>query len=194
MHVTLDKDESDLVLATLEFASMPKIEYVDEIHNLFNKLKIAGPRFKTIPQTSVGAFSNDQRELKSWLLNLISGRRLDIKVVLREVQKRLETVDNMRFFFNGNRLRLFFATSGVQACYSYAIALILDRNLSDRLYRCAYKDCQSKEGGQSKFGIVLKGRKQKYCDKEHYRADDKLKIYDRIKSFRIRQKQNKGLR
>lgn len=167
------EDERLLIEATLEFANMKEIETAREVEEIFRRLPIQRKIWKSIPDSDVQAFKNDQEELKEWL-DMIIEEGVVNKRVGELISKRIGTVraetktvyDQKTGSIDLNT-ELYF--EGVQACYGYAIALLLDRKLMlrDKIKKCLHMKCK-KYFFNANAG---KGRPKEYCCTKHASAD-----------------------
>ncbi|MGQ0524807.1 MAG: hypothetical protein ACT4P8_14250, partial [Betaproteobacteria bacterium] len=75
--------------------------------------------------------------------------------------------------FHENATHAQAALVGVQACYSYAVALILNnrQKFTRKLSQCGWSGC-----GKFRFDFSPTGMPRKYCDSRHkWRADSEAK-------------------
>ena len=169
----MSPEELSLIASALEFANLKSIDSTNQVENIFKRnVPLIGSFFKVIPAKDRSAYEGDQRELRGWLKGIAEPPTTNREKVGREVAKRLKTVDT-KITFHGGRSRMSFALSGVQACYSYAVALILDeqRGLTSKLAQCGWSTC-----GQFRLDASPKGRPRRYCDSEHkWRAEGELR-------------------
>lgn len=169
------------IQAALDFANMPQIESVDQVHALFAALPLPKARFKTIKPHEVQAFRDDQAELKRWLEQIAKRGGVTPKVreeIARRVQA-IELTDVRMALTDTGEVQLSYLPhfSGVQACYGFATALLLDPNRRDRLRRCALYDCE-------KF-FLGKDPRQRFCCPRHANTD-------RQRAFRRAEKSPRG--
>jgi len=161
-------EEQSLIESMLDFANMESINSTSEVEDLFRRnVSLVGDVFQVIPPTETGAFVRDQLELRRWL-ELITKSRAGRKTVGAEVAALLGTVAT-RATFQEDELRVAFGLRGVQACYAYAVAVILDRRrkLANKLGRCGWSKC-----GKFQLNFSAIGRPRKHCNAQHkWRAE-----------------------
>ncbi|HLW58927.1 MAG TPA: hypothetical protein VKV57_03270 [bacterium] len=187
MQVT--RDESRLIRAAIHFANLQRITSPEQVEAMFFQLgpQQTGPTFKALSlspisaEAAIAAFrDNDQAELRRWLTE-IAERGVAARDRIRdEVNVRLRAV-NVHPIFDGRRLRLeVWPSSGVQAAYAYAVAMILDdeRGLTNRLGHCPGRSPMHPCG---RFVLTLEGRPRRFCSVAHRlawnRADAKERVW-----------------
>jgi len=156
-------EEQTLVESALAFANLKVIKSTSEVEDLFRwNVALVGSVFQVIPPAETGSYENDQRELRRWL-ELIRQSEAGRKQVGVEVAERLGTIES-RATFQENELRVEFALSGVQACYAYAVGVILDRRrkLVTKVGHCRWSQC-----GKFQLNFSPAGRPRNYCNKQH---------------------------
>ncbi len=156
-------EEQALIKSALGFANLTAISSTEEVENLFRKnVPLVGDVFQVIEPENRAAFERDQRELQGWLAKIVKSTTAR-KSVMQEIPKRLATVHTQVSFGDG-KIRLQFALPGVQACYSYAVALILDerRKLTGKLAQCGWSGCK-----RFRLDFSPAGRPRKYCNPKH---------------------------
>ena len=169
----VNREELSLIESTLEFANLKSIKSTDQVENIFKRNEaLVGSVFKVIPATDRSAFENDQRELRAWLKGITEPPTANREVIGRKIAERLKTVDT-EITFDDGKLHQRFALSGVQACYSYAIAVVLDKRLglTNKLAQCGWSEC-----GRFRLDASPRGRPRKYCNSDHkWRAEGEIR-------------------
>lgn len=170
-------EEKALIESALEFANLSAIASTKEVEDLFMKnVPLVGGVFGVIEPENRAAYERDQRELQGWLAKIAKSSSAR-KSVMLEVAKRLETAYT-RVTFEDGEIRLQFAVPGVQACYSYAVAVILDkrRRLTSKLGQCGWSGCK-----KFRLDFSPAGRPRKYCNAKHkWRAEAEAKRHSNI--------------
>lgn len=159
MDSALREKSMEAINAVIEFANM-QIKTTRQVEEHFKALTLAkhSNTFKVIPKAEVKAFRHDQEELRRWLKSIASHG--DVSPSDEEcIQTRLKTIGVHGHFSldQGHRVQpeLQFDFNGVQACYSFATALLLDQRYRDKFGICDRKKCR-------KF-YLGKRSGQKYC-------------------------------
>lgn len=176
------EQEQSVIEAALRFANIKKIKSAEQVEKIFTPL--APGVFKTISgKDKTGkAFKNDQAELKKWLIEISEKGIHARETIGTTIAQRLRTVDT-EISFDGSRISYIFGLTGVQAAYSFAVALILDdtKGLTNRLGFCKAPKC-------GKFRLDFEGKPRSFCSDEHRYRYDLSKSADRVKAWRKRQK------
>ena len=141
--------DRELIQVTMDFANLDEIGSTDQIGLMFQPVVRAftGDKLRVIRllrSDEIHVFERNQVELKSWLDRIIDFKRRTAKQkrgLETEVANRLGNVETRGVVsFHEGRLQrqLQYRLSGVQACYGYATALLLDeRNgLLNRIGKC----------------------------------------------------------
>lgn len=159
--------DREAIQAAVAFANC-KVESVEQVEKIFRQAALPRHIWRTIPAESVPDFKDhDQRELREWLRQIVVKGHV-VPEVRKKVAERIKTVDvlNAGFVFEGGRLIVTYAPgfSGVQACYSYAVARMVSADsdrLSKRLSLC--EKC-------GKFFFDERpgaGRRKRFCTDAH---------------------------
>jgi hypothetical protein len=161
-------EEKVLIESALKFANVKKIKSTHQVETIFQRnVPLVGPKFQVLRPQEHQQYGIDQRELQGWLQASTKATHAR-KQVAAELAKRLETV-HMQATFHEGHLAVSFALRGVQACYSYAVALILDerRNLAGKLAQCGWSRCR-----RFRLDFSPKGRPRRFCNPKHkWRAE-----------------------
>ena len=151
--------------AAIEFANT-KIESAEQVMGIFRPL--ARNRWRTVTDGALRDLrEHDQRELRQWLNEITSQGNVAPKAraAIAGRIKTIDVTDAEVAFENGLLLpKLELDLTGVQACYSYAVALLVSRNndrLARRLGRCA--KC-SKFFFDDRLGA---GGPRRFCSPQH---------------------------
>ena len=172
MALALRPEQQMVIQATLDFGNLREIESTQQVEDLFRRLPLPKRWWRTLPKDEVQAFANDQREVCGWLKQIAETGSVKTEKLIAKRVRTIELV-NVGLGFADSRLELNYelSFSGVQACYTYAIALLLDYqadNVGDRLSQCEYHKC-------NKFFLDTREgsgrRKTKYCRQRHANAD-----------------------
>jgi hypothetical protein len=162
-------EEADLLERVVAFANMRRLRSTREVENLFMQSARAARPFKVIPASRLQDYRKDQWQVQQWLKAIATLGEAARPRIGPDVGEMLGTV-HVRMRFDAERGQLSFvgALNGVQAMYSYAVALLLDRtrNLTGRLGRC---------GWCGKFRLNLRagpGRPPTHCNEDHRRRAD----------------------
>ena len=172
---SLAPEEQRLVAATLLFASLKRIRSVDDVHRLFE------PFIKQrLPPGEEEAFVKDRDKLRGWLDTLLAGGRADVAIVTAVRQVLARTGFARLDFVHGALGIAHLELPGVEACYSFAMALLMDRNrkLTPLLRRCAAPGCDryllTKRG---------RGRPGNWCSERHRDAAERYQNAQRVKRY-----------
>jgi hypothetical protein len=165
-------EEKVLIESMLEFANLRAIISTTQVEEIFKKnVHLIGNIFGAIEPANRIAYEDDQRELQGWLAKIAKSVRGQ-RAVMPEVAHRLRT-GHTHVTFHENAIHAPVALVGVQACYSYAVALILDKRhkSTSRLSQCGWSGC-----GIFHFDFSPAGRPREYCDSRHkWRAEAEAK-------------------
>lgn len=156
-------EEKVLIESMLAFANLRAITSTTQVEELFKKnVHLIGHTFGAIPPENRSAYEDDQRELQGWLAKIAKSVRGQ-RTVMPAVAHRLRT-GHTHATFHENAIPAQVALVGVQACYSYAVALILNNRpkLTRKLSQCGWSGC-----GRFLFDFSPAGRPRKYCDSRH---------------------------
>lgn len=178
--------ETDLIDAAVAFANLENIQNTQQVERLFLGVALLRSHWKTIPNhKDVKGFENDREELRRWLGKISAHGGVTLheeKVISKRISDTVKVLAQPSF--TGERLIVHFAWdfSGVQAAYSTALALLLDkhRKLADGLGKCGLKECD--KFFFSRPGV---GQPRQYCC-------DKHRDRDRKRRFRKRKSKNKA--
>jgi hypothetical protein len=185
MPLALRNDEKRVIEAALEFANLRKIKSTRQVEAMFAALPQVPGKFKVIPAKHVTAYmENDQPQLRGWLTALCISAGTKREQVETEVREQLGTVDSFLTFENGRIIQRY-ALTGVRACYTFAVALLLDESnkLTKRLRQCGAPGC-----GRFNLDFNPTGRPRRFCNEDHRRAVDALTAADRVRRYREREK------
>lgn len=176
--------EKKLITTVIKFVNIREIKSTDQVQELFRKLPLS-PVFKVLQPGEEGAYYNDQAELRAWLKEIAGKGRSARKHIGDNVSRRLGTVDT-RVTYKEGGLSYEIALSGVQAAYSYAVALLLDkdRDITSRLGYCKAPGC-------GKFHISWTGKPKHYCNNKHRLKYDYADAKDRVRRYREKLKQRR---
>jgi hypothetical protein len=185
MREQITPEEEAFLQATLEFANLKKIRSTRQVEDLFRRAPLVAPVFKVIPRRYLAAYYRDQAELRLWLDQIAEQGDFARSKIGPDVSRRLGTVD-VRLAYDPTRERVIaqWALTGVQACYAYATALLLDRSrgLTRRLGKCGWRQCQ-------RYNLTLRGKPRKHCNEDHRRRADAQKAKERMRRYRQKMKQ-----
>lgn len=184
---------------TLEFANMSDIRTPDQIENLFYGLPLPKKEWKILKERGEDGAriyrENDQRKLRCWLDDISSRGSLhkaDVELLSSVIERTVITHARLRFPPSTHDLSVEYQIEfgGVEACYSYAVGLILSSSLglTDRLRRCRKRDC-----GKYFIDWGGRGRPQLYCTPAHGAADKMRRSRDEQKQKRARDEDRKTM-
>lgn len=160
VDLSLTDEEKALLRATLDFANLAEIKTVDQVHRLFKRFIV-----QKIQKSEVDAFKNDQTELRNWLDLLMKQEGRRNTQLLKKVDKLLSNTAYAELGIENGVIGIKkFKFPGVQSCYSYAVALLIDRNkaLTPFLRRCVAPEC-----GIYFLAERKRGRTPNFCCEEH---------------------------
>ena len=182
MPLALRNEERRVIEAALWFANLRHIKSTRQVEEMFAGLPQVPGKFKVIEAEKVAAYRSNQRELRDWLKVIAvsaGAKRTRVKEYVRE---QLGTV-NTFLTFEDDRMKSQYVLTGVQACYTFAVALLLDKTnkLTMRLKQCGAPDC-----GRFNLDFNPTGRPRRFCNEAHRRAADALTAADRIRRYRER--------
>ncbi|MGH2454151.1 MAG: hypothetical protein ACRDF5_10380 [bacterium] len=187
MREQLTAAEQALLEASRSFANLRTIRSTRQVEDLFRRVPLVGPVFKVLPPRQFRQYYRDQAELRFWLEQIAKLGKAARDIIGRQVAERLGTVPiRMTYDPAEHRIRAVFVLNGVQAAYSYAVALLLaaDRGLTTRLGQC---------GWCTRFNLTVHGKPKAYCSVEHRRRDDARRARERMRQLReSRMKRRKG--
>ncbi|MBT3034562.1 MAG: hypothetical protein KME62_06040 [Candidatus Thiodiazotropha sp. (ex Ctena orbiculata)] len=176
MDSTLGTEEQVLLMATLKFANLAEIKSVDQVHKLFKSFIV-----QKIQKSEVDAFKNDQTELRNWLDLLMKQEGRRNTQLLKKVDKLLSNTAYAELGIENGVIGIKkFKFPGVQSCYAYAVALLIDRNkaLTPFLRRCAAPEC-----GIYFLAKKKRGGKPNYCCEEHKDAAQNAQNLKRVNKY-----------
>lgn len=181
--------EKRLIETTLEFANVDEIHSTGEVEDLFRNLGFVGRPskkgwvFNVLPKKEVNVFRQSRRTLRDLLDKISSRDPARLQEAIRETSKVLDAAVKGVTLGPGGELRMVGALDGVQACWAYALALLLnpDKGLTHRLGKCGAPGCD-------RFNINFEGRPRRHCNEEHRREADKLKAPKRTEKSRLKYK------
>ena len=179
-------EEEELLRAAVEFANLAKIRSTRQVENLFMRTRLAARPFKVLPRKEFTAYYGDQAKLRFWLDQIAELGEAARPVIGRDVSKWLGTVEiRVAYDPTQGRLGALMALNGVQACYSYATALLLDRGrgLTQRLGKC---------GWCGRYNLTVRGKPKMHCSEAHRRKADAKRAGERMKALRQARKRQRG--
>lgn len=160
--IQLAAHDREAIEAAVAFANC-KVESVEQVEKIFRQAALPRDIWQTIPAESVRDFKDhDQHELRDWLSQIVAKGHV-VPEVRKKIAERIKTVGVLTegFVFEGGRLHLTYAPSfsGVQACYSYAVARLVSAD-SDRLAK--------RLGLCPRCGkFFFKDRRKRFCSDAH---------------------------
>jgi hypothetical protein len=175
-----------LVHAAVAFANLRRLRSSRQVEGLFMRLPFVARPFKTIPRRDVGAYLQDQAELRLWLSKVAELGSAARPLIGPAVAQRLGTVAvRLSFDAAAGRLQPVYQLDGVQACYSLAVALLLDvaTGLTGRVAHCGWSRC-----GRFWLALSPRGRPRRYCSAAHRRKADQERAAERVRRWRQRQR------
>jgi hypothetical protein len=173
MGFPLTREEEVVIHAALKFANLKTVESIDQVLDILGPaMLVSGARhMQTIPETSIGAFVNDQGQLRK-CLDTIRRRRpkkAELDHIWGSLRKVLtDTVHGDAVWHLTDDGTLSAAAhprlEGVQACTAFAAALLLDRSrgLHKWLERCELPECR-----RWFFDRKPTGRPRRFCNTQH---------------------------
>lgn len=173
---SLTPEERRLLAVTFEFANLPRIDSVDQVHELFGEFIQ-----QKIRPGDEQAFRNDQQKLRGWLDRLLEkGGRIDPKLV-RAVQAQLARTARAQVGLVRGRIGVLkYETQGVEACFAFAVGLLIDSGLglTPFLRRCAAPGC-----GRYFLAKKSRGRPGSWCTKAHQKAAQAALNVQRVRRY-----------
>lgn len=181
--------EKRLIETTLQFANIDEIHSTGEVEDLFRNLGFVGRPskkgwvFNVLPKREVNVFRQSRRTLRDLLDKISSRDPARLQEAIRETSRVLDAAVKGVTLGRGGELRVVGALEGVQACWAYALALLLnpDKGLTHHLGKCGAPGC-------GRFNINFNGRPRRHCNEEHRREADKLKAPKRTEKSRLKYK------
>ncbi len=162
-NFSLTPKEHQLLATVFEFANLPSIDSVGQIHELFGEFITQG-----LKPGEEQAFRDDQKRLRGWLDRLLVKDGRTDHALNKAVQATLgRTATAQVGLIKGRIGVLEFKTPGVEACFAFAVALLIDsgRGLTPFLRRCAAPNC-----GRYFLAPKSRGRSGSWCMKAHQKA------------------------
>jgi hypothetical protein len=164
-HVT--REEQALLDAVVRFANL-KIKSTQQVEQLFMASPLAARAFKVLPARNVEAYREDQATVRMWLGRLATSGAAARKTIGPEVAERLARTVLVRLTYDTTTHTVGVSgfLDGVEACFSYATALLLDRHrgLAGRIGRCGWSRC-----GRFRLHRGEAGRPRQHCTITHRR-------------------------
>ncbi len=125
------------VKPVLDFASLPTIAHVDQVHRLFAPLAYASqfgvraaPVLKTLEPGEEAAYLHDRDQVRAWLATLRTGKAAARQRVQAEVERMMAGTVELRGHarFSDGMMAIDYAPvlDGVQACIAFGMALLAD--------------------------------------------------------------------
>ncbi|MDR7450137.1 MAG: hypothetical protein QN197_13235 [Armatimonadota bacterium] len=165
--IFLHPAERQLLEATVAFANM-NVRSAAQVEKLFMAVPLTARPFKVIPRKDWRAYLEDQATLRLWLAKLADLGEAARPLVGPEVARRLNRTVTVRLTYDADRheMKAVSFLDGVEACWSYAVGLLLDRTrgLTTRVGRCGWDRC-----GRFQLSLGGRGRPRMYCSDAHRR-------------------------
>jgi len=163
--LALRKEEKKIIEEVIWFANLKRIQSTSQIEQRFMKLPLIAkvndlPAFGTLKPSEVEAYRNDQFRVREFLES-ISNSNKGRKQVDSKIAELIDRTVISQINFKDGKLTTKYILSGVEAVYSFALALILDRGIAGRLKQCGNPNCL-----RFNLDFEPKGRPRRFCNDE----------------------------